>query len=160
MFLQLEKFGVPMKVVFRLADRLREDPERMRLAQALTLDSSKPRMGLRGAHGLFGSTEWWRSIEEGKVPLLQLSGVIQRAYVAGQDGGEINNTIDLRLDDGSVHMVGIYVNNKSDVELFSPGCWVGIVYARDELKQQPAADGGVNYLNIALEMAVSETVSG
>ena len=56
-------------------------------------------------------------------------------------------------------MVGIYVNNKSDVELFSPGCWVGIVHARDELKQQPAADGGVYYLNIALEMAVSETVS-
>ena len=155
MLLRLEDFGVPMRSVFRLEDRLREDPERVRLAQALTLNPSKPLMGLRGTYGLFGSPEWWSNILEGKMPLLHLSGVVQRAYVAGQDGGETNNTIDLRLDDGSVHMVGIYVNDKKDVELFHPGSRVGIVYARDELKQQPAADGGVNYLNIALEMAVS-----
>lgn len=154
MLLQLENFSVPMKLVFRLEDRLRDDPERIRLAQALTLDPSKPRMGLRGKHGLFGSPEWWRSIREGEMPLLQLSGVVERAYVAGQDSSETNNAIDLRLDDGSVHMVGIYVNSESDAELFNQGCRVGIIYARDELKQ-PAADGRVNYLNVALEMAVS-----
>lgn len=154
MLLRLEDFGVPMKIVFRLEDRLREDPERVRLAQALTRNPSKPFMGLRGTYGLFGSPEWWSNIREGKMPLLYLSGVVQRAYVAGQDGGETNNTIDLKSDDGSVHMVGIYANSENDVELFHPGSRVGIVYARDELKQ-PATDGGVNYLNIALEMAVS-----
>jgi hypothetical protein len=155
MFLHIDKFGVPMKVVFRLADKLRDDPERVRLAQELTLDSSRPRMGLRGSHGLFGSQEWWRNIEEGGVPLLHVSGVIERAYVAGQDGSDINNAIDVRVHDGSVRMIGIYVNDKKDVDLFCPGCRVGIVYVRDQLKQQPAADGGPNYLDIALEMAVS-----
>ena len=89
------------------------------------------------------------------MPLLYLSGVVQRAYVAGQDPSNSNNTIDLKLDDGSVRAVGIYVNNKADAGLFCAGRRVGIVYALDELKQQPATDGGVNYAKIALEMAVS-----
>jgi hypothetical protein len=78
-------------------------------------------MGLRGVHGLFGSPEWWASIREGKMPLLFLAGVIQRAYVAGQDEREKNNTIDLKLDDGSERVVGIYVDNTEDADLFLPG---------------------------------------
>lgn len=144
-----------MKLVFRLEDRLRDDPRQVQLAQALTLNPSKPQMGLRGAHGLFGSQEWWASIREGRMPLLYQTGVVQRAYVAGQDPSEWNNSIDLKLDDGSVHMTGIYVNNKGDAGLFRPGRRVGIVYALDELKRQPADGGGVNYSKIALEMAVS-----
>lgn len=155
MLLQLDDFDVPMKLVFRLEDRLRADSERVRLAQALTLNPAKPRMGLRGTHGLFGSPEWWDSIEQGRMPLLRHSGIILRAYVSGQDPNEKNNTIDLKLDDGSVHMTGIFVNNKKDIELFRPGCRACIVYVLDELKQQPAENGDVNYLNIALEMAVS-----
>ncbi|MDN4065338.1 MULTISPECIES: hypothetical protein [Ralstonia solanacearum species complex] len=155
MLLRLEEFGVPMKLVFRFEDRLREDPMQIQLAQALTLNPAKPRMGLRGTHGLFGSLEWWASIREGRMPLLYLSGVVQRAYVAGQDPSDSNNTIDLKLNDGAVQTVGIYVNKKTDAGLFRPGCRVGIVYALDELKQQPAADGGINYAKIALEMAVS-----
>jgi len=155
MLLRLEDFGVPMKLVFRFEDRLRDDPMQIQLAQALTLNPSKPRMGLRGVHGLFGSPEWWTSIREGRMPLLYRSGVVLRAYVAGQDESTSNNTIDLKLDDESVHMTGIYVNNKNDSVLFRPGCQAAIVYALDELKQQPAADGCVNYAKIALEMAVS-----
>ncbi|EMI40263.1 hypothetical protein RRSWK_07223 [Rhodopirellula sp. SWK7] len=37
-----------------------------------------------------------------------------------------------------------------------PGHLVHVVYALDELKRQPAADGGVNYSRVALEMAISE----
>ncbi|BFG79431.1 hypothetical protein PTKU46_74640 [Paraburkholderia terrae] len=155
MLLRLEDFNMPMKLVFELEDRLRVDHERVRLAQALTLNLSKPRMGLKGTHGLFGSPEWWASIRERRMQLLYQFGLVQRAYVSGQDESTSNNTIDLKLGDGSVHMTGIYVNNKADADLFHPGCQVGIVYALDELKQQPAVDGGVNYLNIALEMAVS-----
>lgn len=155
MLLDLENFDVPMKLVFCLEDNLREDPAQIQLVQALTLNPAKPRMGLRGSFGLFGSSEWWTSIREGRMPLLYLSGIVQRAYVAGQDEVTSNNTIDLKLDDGSVQMVGIYVNNKGDADLFQPGRKACIVYALDELKQQPAADGGVNYSKIALEMAVS-----
>lgn len=155
MLLNLEDFDVPMKLVFQLEERLKEDPERVRLAQALTLNSAKPRMGLRGAHGLFGSAEWWDNIRQGRMPLLKHSGIIQRAYITGQEANELNNTIDLRLDDGTVHMTGIFVNKKNDAKLFCVGCRVAVIYALDELKLQPSENGGVNYLNIALEMAVS-----
>ncbi|WP_230943748.1 hypothetical protein [Burkholderia anthina] len=155
MLLRLEEFGVPMKCVFRLEDRLREDPMQVQLAQALTLNAAKHRMGLRGTYGLFGSPEWWANIRDGKVPLLYQIGVVQRVYVAGQDKNVPNNTIDIRLDDGSLCTSGIYVNNKVDVELFQPGRRVGIVYALDELKLQPAIDGGLNQSKIALEMVVS-----
>ncbi|KVN28926.1 hypothetical protein WM13_18785 [Burkholderia ubonensis] len=155
MLLRLNEFGVPMKCVFRLEDRLREDPMQVQLAQALTLNPSRPQMGLRGTYGLFGSAEWWANIREGRMPLLYKFGVVKRAFVAGQDKRAPNNTIDIVLDDGSTYTTGIYVNNKADVELFQPGRRIAIVYALDELKQQPATDGGINYSKIALEMAVS-----
>ncbi|KVL17376.1 hypothetical protein WS95_00130 [Burkholderia sp. MSMB1826] len=155
MLLHFQDLGLPMKCVFRFEDRLREDPMQVQLAQALTLNAAKPRMGLRGTYGLFGSTEWWTSIQEGRMPLLYQISVIRRAFVAGQDKNVPNDTIDIQLDDGSLCTSGIYVNNKIDAELFKPGCRVGIVYALDELKQQPAMDGGLNQSKIAFEMAVS-----
>lgn len=155
MILNLEDFDVPMKLVFELEERLKEDPERVRLAQALTLNPAMPGMGLRGVHGLFGSVEWWASIRQGIMPLLKQSGIIRRAYASGQEPNQASNTIDLQLDDGTVHMTGIFVNKKGDAKLFRAGCRVAVVYALDELKLQPSDNGGVNHLSIALEMAVS-----
>ena len=155
MLLNLDSSAVPMKQVFNLKEELNANPERMALTQRLTLDASRPRMGLKGSHGLFGSSEWWESIFQKKMPLLFVSGVVQRAYVAGQDEYGMNNTVDVLLDDGAVRAVGIYVLDKNDIRLFQPGVRVDIVYALDELKQQPAPDGGINYSKVALEMAVS-----
>lgn len=155
MLLHLDKAGVPMKLVYRLSEELKTDPEQIALTQALTLNSSKPMLGLKGTHGLFGSTEWWSNIEQRKMPLLFISGIIRRVYVAGQDGGDESNGIYLLLEDGSLCDVGIYVNDKADIPLFRVGCRVELVYVLDELKKQPAQDGGVNYSKIALEMAVS-----
>lgn len=156
MFLQLEQSGVPMKRVYLLSEELKADPDRIALAQALTLNAAKPRMGLKGTLGLFGSPEWWANIEQRKMPVRSLSGVIQRAYVVGQDESVVmNNEIELRLDDGSVQAEGIYVSNEDDVKLFRMNHLVEVAYALDELKRQPAADGGVNYSRVTLEMAVS-----
>lgn len=93
MLLRLEDFCVPMKLVFRLEDRLRDDPERVRLAQALTLDSSRPRMGLRGTHGLFGSPEWWASIREGEIPLSIKMGLFCVPMLQGKS--QVHGTIQL-----------------------------------------------------------------
>lgn len=152
--LDLDKTGVSMKNVYRLSDELKNDPERMVLTQDLTLNASKPLLGLKGTHGLFGAPEWWASIEEHKMPLMFVFGIVRRVYIAGQDEGEVN-TVDLLLEDGSVRDVGIYVNDEADIPLFQVGCYVELVYALDELKKQPAPDGGINYSKIALEMAVS-----
>lgn len=158
MLLTLEKTSIPLKLVFQLQEELRMEPEQIALVQALTLNTSKPRLGIKGVHGLFGSPQWWESIQDRRMPLLFLSGAIVRVYSVGQDVKAGNNTIDLLLDDGTEQAVGIYVNNRRDIGLFRVGCRASIVYALDELKQQPASDGGVNYSRIALEMAVSTEV--
>ena len=146
---------LPMKIVYRLIDELKDDPERLAITQSLTLNTSKPLSGLKGTFGLFGSEEWWENIKQGKMPLLLLGGIVRRAYIADQDGTNENDTIDLLLSDGTVRAVGIYVNDEKDASLFRVGHTAEIAYALDELKQQPGVDGGINYSKVALEMAVS-----
>lgn len=144
-----------MKTVYRLEIDLANDPEQVALAQALTVNADKSQMGLSGRYGLFGSDEWWASIADGKMPLQRHSGIISRAYRAGQDNSGANNTIDLLTEDGSVHQVGIYVNDTKDIALFLPGHAATITYALDELKPQAAINCGSPYSEVALNMAVS-----
>lgn len=155
MLLNLNKNGIQMKRVYHLSDDLKIDTEQVALTQALTLDSSRPLMGLKGTHGLFASPEWWANIDQKKMPLSFISGVIQRTYIAGQDNGDEPNGMILQQDDGSTQDVGIYVNTPTDIPLFKPGSLVEVVYVLDELKRQPGADGNINYSKIALEMTVS-----
>ena len=155
MLLELDQTACPMKLVFKLSENLKSNPERVSITQALTLNKAKTAMGLKGSNGLFGSQEWWNSIYSRKMPLLFISGVITNVYEAGQDRQNINNTIELRLADGSITHAGIYTNDKNDIELFKAGHKAEIVYALDELKQQPGKDGEVNRSKTALEMAVS-----
>lgn len=155
MLLKLENSTVPMKMVFLLSEELKKNPERVALTQALTLDTSKPTLGLKGTNGLFGSKEWWDSIGQGRIPLLFISGIIKKVYVAGQDPSNFNNTVDLLQEDGTIRSVGIYTNRKADSKLFKIGYKASIVYALDEMKQQPDVDGSINRSKTALEMAVS-----
>jgi hypothetical protein len=155
MLLDLQKSKVPMKLVYLHSKKLKANPARVAATQALTLDSSKPQLGLKGLYGLYGSEEWWSNIEQRKMPLVSVAGIIQRAYVAGMDGGDLSNSIDLLLDDGTIRDESIYTNDDADVALFQVGCRVEIMYVLDEMKEQPAEDGGINYLDIPLEMAVS-----
>jgi hypothetical protein len=154
LYLDLDHSGVPMKRVYLLSEALKNDPERIARVQAVTLDVNRPQFGLKGTHGLFGSPEWWESIEQRKMPTKFVSGIVQRAYVAGQDGGDENNSVDLLLEDGSIFMEGIFVNDKKDVALFCKGCLVKIFYALNEMKQ-PAPDGKIDYLDYVIEMAIS-----
>jgi hypothetical protein len=144
--------GDQLTRVYYLTDELRSDPRKVELAQALTLDASRPRMGLKGAYGLFASDQWWDSINTGRIKLRRVTGTVSRVYEAGQDRTGTPNTITLTMPDGSSADVGIYVNNKRDAKLFRVGCKVELVYALDRLK---ADYGSGRYLEIALEMAVS-----
>lgn len=154
MFLDLDRLAFPMRTVFTLSEELRKNPERISVAQALTMDDSRPFIGLKGSQGLFGSKEWWQSIEECRIPLRYESGKILRAYVGGQDHSDVSNTVDLATSDGRVVSIGIFTNDAKDVALFREGIWVETVYALDELKRQ-ARDGAINYAEIPLEVAVS-----
>jgi hypothetical protein len=144
-----------MKLVYQLTEELKHDPEQVAKAQALTQDKSKP-FGLKGSRGLFGSVEWWSNIEKGVLPTRQISGVIERLFVSGQEKSAQANTFDLLSSDGTLYTESILVNSQVDQQLFKVGSRVEMVYVFDELKEQPAPDGGVNYLDILLEMAVSQ----
>jgi hypothetical protein len=156
MFLD-EHINESIKLVYQLKEDLKINFERLEKAQALTLNPNKPFMGLKGSCGLFGSDKWWDSIEKGVMPVCIMQGAIVRAYVAGKDrnGSSPNDMIEVLLEDGSVCHDGIYTNDKSDVRLFVPGARVALAYIYDELKAQPASDGGINYARVVLEMAVS-----
>ncbi|MBW3510781.1 hypothetical protein [Janthinobacterium sp. NKUCC06_STL] len=146
-----------MKPVYTLAEALAKDPSRVAKTQALTRDSSRPHMGLKGSHGLFASEAWWESIEARRLQTQIVTGSIERTYFAGQDSrrGDQVNSFTLRLADGSTVDESIYTNDKQDTRLFVPGAMVTMVYVLDELKAQPAVDGGVNYARTVLEVAIS-----
>jgi hypothetical protein len=155
MFIDLGSINVAMKIVYELSKEVLANPQSVADTHALTLDESRPEMGLRGRHGLYATEEWWDSIYQCKMETHYISGIVIEAYVAGQDHSDYNNEIDLRMADGSIRTLGIYVNNETDAALFQPGCRVDVAYVLDELKAQPSKDGGINYLKIVLEMAVS-----
>jgi hypothetical protein len=154
MFLKSRDNDAALQLVYQLSIDLAGDPEQVKAVQALTKDQSRPLIGLRGAHGLFGSDEWWGNIQSGVLPIRQVSGVIKRLFVSGQEPNSEVNTFELLLDSGSKHIESIYTNNEVSRGLFKLESRVEILYALDELKMQPAANGGVNYSEIVLEMAI------
>ena len=143
--------------VYTLAGALAQNPARVAKTQSLTLDSAKPHMGLKGRHGPFASDAWWDSIKAGRIQTQTVTGNIERTYFAGQDSrrGDQVNSFTLRLAEGSTVDESIYMHRKQDIALFVPGAMVTMVYALDELKEQPAADGSVNVARIVLEMSIS-----
>ena len=146
-----------MKLVYELRIDLQRNPERMALTQKLTLDKSRPHMGLRGVGGLWGSDEWWAATRDGKLRRDDVSGVITRTSFAGQDSrwGDEVNCFALRLDDGSERSDSIYVNERRDAKLFKPGHRVAWAAVLDPLKNphEPFTDDGC--VKTILEMAVS-----
>lgn len=149
MFLELDN---NFKIVFELSQQIKDDPSYMELIQSVTLDSSKPYIGLKGNNGLFGSDIWWNSIKNNVIRTSVIKGRIVRLYSAGQDSYE-PNSFDLLLSDGTIWSESIYVNIDSDNDLFKIGSIVCIFYAHDEIKQ--TIDGDITYSDTVIEMAVS-----
>lgn len=144
-----------MKRTYTLKRDLEINPRTMELAQKLTHDRSRPKMGLKGRHGLFGSSEWWAHVADGTIRTVSIEGVIADVYAAGQDTADTPDTIDIKLGNGDTVPIGIYMNDPADTGLFVVGREVRVVYALDDLKDQPGPDGSINQAEIALEMAVA-----
>jgi len=120
------------------------------------LDPRKPLFGLLGAHGLFGSEEWWESIRTGKIRTEVVRGTIVELCFEGQESrwGDEVNTFRMQLADGSEFQEAIYGRLEEDRRLFRVGATVCVAYARDAWKR-PAADGTTDHAWVLLEMAVS-----
>lgn len=144
------------KRVYELVTELAANPARVAKAQALTLNADKPLMGLLGDHGLFGSKEWWQSIDEGRIEVRVYKGTITRLYVAGQDADEDQGKdFEYLCDDESVRRASCVAHNDVDLALYREGATVALAYALDKLKKQPAKDGGVNLTEILLEVVIA-----
>lgn len=140
-----------MKVLYSLKRDLDLHPERVAETQALTLNQARPLLGLKGSQGLFGSDQWWRSVEEGLIHTETVAGVIVSLYVTGQDYRRSPNTFDFRLQDGSIRSEDIHVNVPSEVSCYAVGRRVEITYIFDELKQ-PLQDGSSQFLDLVAEI--------
>ena len=155
MFLKLNELGSDSKLVYQLAEELKNDPQQVAMAQALTKDSSRP-FGLKGTFGLFGSEEWWNNIKNGVMPTNFVKGAISRLFISGQDEDSQPNTFDLLLPNGKIHTESIFTDNNQDKNLFQIGRSVYILYVLDELKNQSSNFGDkANCSEIVVEMAVS-----
>ncbi|MCO1337076.1 hypothetical protein MO867_22390 [Microbulbifer sp. OS29] len=150
--LDLESQNCSLKLVYTLYDALKNDPERVKLTQELTLDETRSHMGLKGTHGLFGSDEWWDSVYTRKIKLKFLSGVITSTYYAGMDSDRRHNSYELKLENGSLHLESFYANNKKDIKMYRVGRKVLIAYAQDELKKDK---GRGRYSETPIEIAIS-----
>ena len=78
-----------MKTVYELAN----DSERITEMQQASRDTD---VGLSLNHGLVGSDEWWKNIEEGTLALSVVEGKILEAH-----GGPMGDWPSIRVDDGS-----------------------------------------------------------
>ena len=144
------------KLIYRLERDLAENPEEITETQEMTLDTSRPYMGLSGENGLFGSKEWWQSIEEGRIEVRTYTGSIQRLYIAGQDFDEDEpKDFEYLSEDGQIRRESCIANDDMDLDLYQVGATVTMSYALDRLKDQPAKDGGTNYSKILLEVWIS-----
>jgi hypothetical protein len=72
---------------------LRDDREKTRLVQKATLVTKD--YGLVPEHGLFGSSEWWRAVGEGVIPVVTVDGIISRVFMSGH-----NDWPEFEIDDG------------------------------------------------------------
>ena len=68
-----------MIVVYRLKD----DVKHIADVQKAILTTED--YGIKITHGLFGSPEWWKNIDNGTLPLQTLKGKITRVYMSGHN---------------------------------------------------------------------------
>jgi len=62
---------------------LRNDSVHIAQVQKATLTTEES--GLAPGHGLFGSPEWWKAIDEGEIPTITIHGHIARTYMGSMN---------------------------------------------------------------------------
>lgn len=157
--IRLEGAGVPMKLVYRLADQFADGTklhsEEVRRMHAQTLVEAVDG-GIKGNFGLYGTPEWWANIEHGRMPLQRVCGIISGTW--GQDESGNAKMVDvtpLLCMPGSeaVETYPPWTDDTDSRKLFRIGHRVEYVFAQEELKFR--GNGQVTYLGIPLEIAIS-----
>ena len=121
-----------MKEIYTLEASLSKDPERVRLAQELTKNKSKPNMGLKGKYGLFGSDQWWNNLYKSKIPHNIYEGVIEDIHFSGMHNESKSFT--LRLKDNTTYSYTLVADNKKDIKLYQEGTYAKVITFIEPLK--------------------------
>ena len=106
---------------------LRNDGNHVAQVQHATLH--RPDAGLVSEQGLFGSDEWWASIQAGKIPVYSITGTITRVYMSGH-----NDYPEFEIDDG--HSIISWTRLGADSE-YIVGRTVIIDYVLQRYKDNP-----------------------
>ena len=128
---------------------LKEEANWIQLVQKATLETEDS--GLVPEHGLFGSPDWWRAIEEGVIPVHIVEGIISRVYMTG-----MNDWPEFEIDNGGEKSSW---TRQGDDEMYQVGkrAKVKFVYQRPKLRGAREAD---YQHEIVLEIWVSREVAG
>jgi hypothetical protein len=113
-----------MKIVYSL----RSDPG---LASMQTASQQGFEIGLTQTHGLVGSDEWWRQVEEGSLPVSTTSGTVIH-FFPGHHGDWPE--IEVREPDGTSSNWGCLVPAAEAEQYFVLGAKVELDHVQQELK--------------------------
>ena len=113
-----------MKQIYSLEEDLKEDPSHVELAQKLTLDKSRPMMGLKGMYGLFGSKEWWNNIYSRVIPRKEYEGVIEDIHFSGMHNE--SKSFRVALFEGGTYTYSCVSNKKNDLSLYKVGTCIKV----------------------------------
>jgi hypothetical protein len=116
-----------MKTVYSL----REDRDHIAKVQAATL--SPKLFGLKATGGLFGSEQWWHSIEIGVIPLIRYTGTIIRLLRTGMHNE--TESFEMLTPDGQNFQYDFVAADRGDRKLYRVGARVELSFVRQELKQ-------------------------
>ena len=143
-----------MLTVYSLRDELEKDPESLKRAQAVSLDSAIQYAGVTTRYGLYGTEEWWRNVDEGVVPRATYSGTITETFYAGMDTDRRHNSFRMKTDDGREWSWGMVPENSSYKGLYRPGHRVEIITIFKEYKMRKP-DGCHEIIESPLEIKLS-----
>jgi len=128
---------------------LANDHERIRRAQRATLNTKD--YGLMPENGLFGSGEWWQAIRTGKLPTVQVEGVISRVYM-----GSMNDWPEFEIDsNGTKSSWARTVHRREDDKFYIPGKRVCLEYVIQHAKKD-LGNLGTTAQEVVLRIAVEQ----
>ena len=122
-----------MKKIYSLEIEHEDDPKMVELAQNLTLDKSRPTMGLAGEYGLYGSPEWWKNLYDGLIPKKVYEGTIGDIKFSGMNNE--GKSFTLKLINGGSYTYSCEANRRRNLKHYKVGRRAKVVTFMEKLKK-------------------------
>lgn len=121
-----------MKKVYDLKTALADDQARVADTQELTLDKTRPLIGLAGRYGLFGSPEWWDNLNSGIIPTMIYEGIIESLQFEGMSNE--GRSFTLAQIDAAPYTYSCIANQKKDLRLYETSRKARVTILSEKMK--------------------------